>query len=176
MWKTPAHLPPAWTEGAIAMISLRTTRTTDEAFLAQLYASTRADEMALMGWDAAQSAAFLRMQHQAQTQSYRMQLPAALWQIVLSDETPIGQLVTDRSEREILLVDIALMPDYRNRGIGAALIQALQAEAAHAGQSVLLHVQVTNPARRLYQRLGFVQEGCDDFYLTLRWRPASHPQ
>lgn len=154
-----------------AKITLRPAAAEDEEFLYQLYASTRAQEMDLAGWDAAQTASFLQMQFRAQTQSYRLQFPHAVTQIVLSHDVAIGRLVTDCTDIAILLMDIALLPTYRKRGIGTYLMQALQAEAARSGKEVHVYVQATNPAQRLYQRLGFVAEGEPGIYFEMRWRP-----
>lgn len=157
------------------MITLRSASPEDEEFLHQLYASTRAEEVALFGWDAAQAAAFLQMQFRAQTQSYRLQFPAAATQIVLEDGAAIGRLVTHRTAAEILLLDIALLPAWRKRGIGTQLIQSLQAEAAQAGIGVQLFVQATNRSQHLYQRLGFVPVDEPGVYLEMRWQPAHQP-
>ena len=154
-----------------AMITLRPGDAEDKEFLYQLYASTRAQEMALAGWDATQTANFLQLQFHARTQSYRLQYPDAVTQIVLRDGAAIGRIVTTLTDKEVLLVDIALLPACRNQGIGAYLIQALQAEAARSGKEVHVYVQATNPAQRLYRRLGFVAEGEPGIYFEMRWRP-----
>ena len=125
-----------------------------------------------MGWDAAQTASFLQMQFRAQTQSYRLQFPHAVTQIALSDGVVVGRLITKGRDDEILLVDIALLPTYPNRGIGTYLMQALQTEAARSGKEVQVYVQATNPAQYLYQRLGFVTVSEPGIYLEMRWRPA----
>ncbi len=155
------------------MISLRPAVADDEEFLFELYAGTRAGELALGQWDAAQAAAFLQLQFRAQQQSYCRQFPTATSQIVLADGAAIGRLMTDRSAAEILLVDIALLEDWQGRGIGTALIQALQAEAAASGRVVRLHVLATNRAQRLYQRLGFVTQGEPAVYLAMTWPPPA---
>lgn len=54
------------------------------------------------------------------------------------------------------------MPEAQGRGIGAALVRGLQAEARVAGMPLKLKVLKTNPALRLYQRLGFAIVGEDE--------------
>jgi hypothetical protein len=63
----------------------------DEAFLFELYASTRADEMALVGWDKAQQESFLRMQFNAQRSSYASQFPTADYRIIVHDGRMAGR-------------------------------------------------------------------------------------
>ncbi len=158
------------------MLTLRPAAADDEGFLYELNAATRAAELALGQWDAPQAAALLQLQYRAQQQSYRQEFPAATTEIVLTPGqgiTAVGRLITDRSAAEILLVDIALLPAWQGRGIGTALIQALQAEAAAAGRAIRLHVLASNRARRLYQRLGFVVEGEPAVYLAMIWRPPA---
>ena len=155
------------------MITLRPAAGDDGEFLFELYATTRAGELALGQWDAAQAAAFLQLQFRAQQQSYCRQFPAATTQIVLADGAAIGRLMIDRSATEILLVDISLLPVWQGCGIGTSLIRALQAEAAASGRPIQLHVLATNRAQRLYQRLAFVTQGEPALYLTMTWQPPA---
>ncbi len=104
-------------------ISLLAASEQDDAFLFQVYASTRADEMALVNWTAEQKTAFLQMQFNAQRQHYRTYYPAATYQVIAREDVPIGRLIVNRSPDEILLMDIALLPEQRNAGIGTALIR-----------------------------------------------------
>lgn len=155
------------------MITLRPAVADDEEFLYQLYAATRAGELALGQWDEAQAAAFLQLQFRAQQQSYRRQFPTATTQIIVAGEVAVGRFITNRNAAEILLVDISLLEAWQGRGIGTALIQSLQAEAAASGRPVRLHVLVTNRAQRLYQRLGFVAHGEPSVYLAMTWQPPA---
>jgi GNAT superfamily N-acetyltransferase len=167
-------------------LAMRPAAPQDEAFQESLYASTRTEEMALTGWSLAQQDAFLRMQYNAQRQHYRTHYPSAEWHIVELGGQAIGRLIVDRSGNEVLLMDIALLPQYRGAGIGTRLIQRLQAEAAGAeaagaeaagaeaagaGKPVRLHVESFNRALRLYERLGFVRIGDNGIYVHMEWRP-----
>jgi ribosomal protein S18 acetylase RimI-like enzyme len=136
-------------------VSFRPELPEDEAFLAKLYATTRDIEMALTGWDASRKETFLRMQFQLQTTHYRKYYSDASFQIILGDNLPIGRIYLHYGAKEIRLMDIALLPEYRGSGIGGAILANLLAEAAQSGRSVTLHVEPFNPALRLYQRLGF---------------------
>jgi ribosomal protein S18 acetylase RimI-like enzyme len=155
-------------------VTLRPVQTGDEDFLYRVYASTRMDEMALVGWSAEQKDAFLHMQFQAQTTHYRAYYPHAEHQIIRRENsTPIGRLIVDRSNDSMLIIDIALLPEYRNAGIGTTIIQHLMAEAAHTHRPIILHVEIFNPAMKLYDRLGFIKTGEQGIYHEMVWKPGS---
>ncbi len=152
-------------------ITLRPVETLDDGFLFQVYASTRLDEMTLVDWTDAQKDTFLHMQFNAQRSSYLIQFPGALHQVILCDDVPVGRIITDRSAGEIFIVDIALLPEHRNQRIGTKLLQDLKSEAAREGKLLRLHVEFFNPARHLYERLGFVGVGQSGLYFEMEWRP-----
>ncbi|MFZ3264614.1 MAG: GNAT family N-acetyltransferase [Terriglobales bacterium] len=154
-------------------LDLRPLRAEDEAFLFDVYASTRSEEMALVGWDKPQQESFLRMQFKAQQSSYAMQFPNADYRIIVHDGQLAGRLIVDRSGADILLIDIALLPPFRNAGIGAVLMKQVMDEAARARKPLKLHVEKFNPARRLYDRLGFSTIGDNGIYLEMMWNPES---
>ena len=156
-----------------AIITLRPEDPRDEAFLYRLYASARAEEIAAWGWDKAQQEAFLKMQFNGQRQSYGWQYPEAERLIILRDEQPAGRMIVHRSDEELLLVDIALLPEHRNLGIGAMLIGSLLDEASLARKPVRLSVERSNPAKRLYERLGFALVGDTGTHFHMEWRPAA---
>lgn len=155
-------------------ISLRPSQPDDEDFLYQVYASTRAEELAAWGWNQIQQDVFLKMQFNAQRRAYEFQYPEAEHSIILLDEEMAGRIFVDRTEREIHLVDISLLPKQRGAGAGTFLIKDLQAQAAASGRIVSLQVLKTNEAaRRLYQRLNFLETGQSDIYTTMEWHPGN---
>jgi len=143
----------------------------DEEFLLAVYSSTRADEMALVNWTTEQKQAFLLMQFNAQRQYYLDQFPQAQYYIIEQAGQSIGRMIIDRSENIILLMDIALLPEYRKMGIGTALIKDLLEEADRANRPVRLHVETFNPAMNLYKRLGFIKTGEISFYHEMTRQP-----
>ena len=158
---------------AFRAVRLRPATLEDEPFLRQLFATTRADELALMVWDDNQKETFIAMQFNAQKQQYAMSYPQAQHSIILLNDVPIGRQMIDRGENEFTLVDIALLPTHRSAGIGTHLIENLLAEAASAGKSVTLNVWHSNPAKKLYQRMGFSAASDDDgVYCEMRWNPG----
>jgi GNAT superfamily N-acetyltransferase len=141
----------------------------DEAFLYEVYASTRADELALVDWDEAQKTAFLRMQFAAQHAYYREQYPDAAFDVILLDGEAAGRLYVHRSPTEIRIVDIALLPAHRGQGIGSALLASIQHEAARDGKPLRIHVERFNPALRWYEKLGFAPVADRGVYLLMEW-------
>ncbi|AZO40325.1 GNAT family N-acetyltransferase [Mesorhizobium sp. M7D.F.Ca.US.005.01.1.1] len=127
----------------------------DLPFLSQVYASTRAEELALTSWTEAQKTAFLDMQFQAQHAHYQQHYPQADWVVVMSGADDIGRLYIERWQSQHRIIDIAFLPAHCGKGFGAALLSDLIDEASAVGKSVSIHVEKNNPARRLYQRLGF---------------------
>jgi ribosomal protein S18 acetylase RimI-like enzyme len=142
----------------------------DEPFLCAVYASTRQAELAGLGWPAAQMDAFLSMQFAIQQRSYALQYPGSDQRLILHETQRAGRLIVARSEHEILLVDIALLPEFRSLGLGTTLLRALQQEAGQAGKPLRLRVMKTNPAQHLYERLGWVKVGENDMHYAMEWR------
>jgi ribosomal protein S18 acetylase RimI-like enzyme len=136
-------------------VTLRPVGAADEPFLFDLYASTRMEELAPVRWSAELRTRFLRWQFSAQQRFYQVAYAGADFQVILLDDRPIGRLYVARLEDEIRVVDIAILPEYRNAGIGSRLLGELLDEANQAGKPVRIHVEKVNPALRLYQRLGF---------------------
>lgn len=151
--------------------ALRPFRADDQEFLFQLYASTRLHEIAPFGWPEAQQQAFLRMQFNAQQQWYKMSYEQAEHQIIEHDGAPIGRLMVLRQATSVLLVDIALLPEFRKQGIGGELIGKLIQECDQQKLPLRLQVQRVNPAQRLYERLGFKKTGEDQMYLHMEKQP-----
>ena len=150
--------------------ALRPATDQDAAFVFAVYASTRRDEFALLGWDAAQAGAFLKMQFDAQQRGHRGAFPQADRSvIVLHENVAAGTLVVSRTAGEIRLVDIALLPAFRGQGVGAAVVRTLLDEASARGVKLRLSVAKSNRAARLYERLGFSATADDGVYMALEW-------
>jgi ribosomal protein S18 acetylase RimI-like enzyme len=153
-------------------VGLRPVQEADRPFLAQVYASTRADEMAMLPWTDEQKAAFVAHQFEAQDAHYRTHYEGAAFDVVEVDGEPAGRLYVHRGPSEIRIIDIALTPAYRGRGLGTGLLQALIAEAADGGRTLSIHVEMNNPARRLYERLGFRPAGEHGPYVLMERPPT----
>ncbi len=152
--------------------SLRPVRDGDQEFLLSLYASAREDELSRTGWTDEQKDAFVRMQFDAQTTYYRQVYPQMEYTVIDHDGADAGRLILAELGDEIRIVDIALMPAHRGAGIGTALITDVFTCARAANKAVRIHVEVFNPAKKLYERLGFKEIEDKGVYLQMEWRPA----
>lgn len=153
-------------------LKLRPMTPSDEAFLAKVYASTRAEEMALSGWAQAEIDKFLLFQFKAQHQYYQMEFPKARYDIVLLGTQPIGRLYIDRRHDEIRIIDIALLPEHRGKGLGGKLLGDLIDESERVKLPIRIHVEYNNPAMHLYQRIGFKKTGETGVYYLME-RPVA---
>ena len=153
-------------------VTLRPVSAEDETFLLGVYASTRTEELAQVQWTDEQKAAFVRMQFEAQDRYYHEVYPNGAFDVILIEGEPAGRLYVNRGADEMRIIDIAMLPVYRNRRVGTHLIGALQTEAALARKPLRIHVERFNPALRLYERLGFQPIADRGVYLFLEWRSA----
>lgn len=172
-------------------IGLRVETSVDLDFQVALYTSVRWEELAPVDWPETAKRDFLAQQAKLQHAHYLEHYPGAellvitapvalsdrgsaenLWiDAAASERQSIGRIYLRSGKTEIRLMDIALFPPFRGQGTGRCLIEALQSEGAARGRDVTLHVEPTNPAQHLYQRLGFTlieQRGVYDF---LGWSP-----
>lgn len=146
-------------ENLAARIALRpVVMPDDEDFLIKVYFSTREDLDALP-IDVEQKNMIKRMQYEAQKNHYSDNYPNAAHDIVLFDNKEIGRLMSERKDKELLGVDLAILPEYRNLGIGTYLLQNLIDEAVNTNRVFSLHVLKNSTAIRLYTRLGMVVTG-----------------
>jgi GNAT superfamily N-acetyltransferase len=139
----------------------------DREFLVELYGSMREPELAHVPWDEATRRAFIEQQFAAQDAHYRENYPGATLDVIEVDGEPAGRLYVHRGLRDIRIMDIALAPDFRGRGIGSGLLHALIAEAGESDRMLSIHVEMNNPARRLYERLGFRPAGGHGVYVLM---------
>nr|BFE56162.1 GNAT family N-acetyltransferase [Dactylosporangium thailandense] len=151
-------------------IAVRPATDADAPFLLGVYAASRAEEVAAFGWEPARTAAFLAMQFDAQRRHFRSAWPRAVDGVVEAAGEPVGRLYVDRGPAAFTVLDVALLAGARGTGIGTALLRGLQAEAAALDRPIELRVVPENPARRLYERLGFCAAAADGGpRLALRW-------
>ena len=159
-------------------VSLRRITPGDLPFLAEVYASTRREELAHVPWTDDQKADFLRWQFDQQHAYYQQYYPNCEFLVIEGVEQAsagftgaIGRLYVDRWPDQIRLVDIALLPQYRGAGVGGALLRSILDEGRASGLDVTIHVEANNPAMTLYLRLGFRHVDSNGVYHLMRWTP-----
>jgi ribosomal protein S18 acetylase RimI-like enzyme len=128
--------------------------------------------MKLLPWDEAAKESFLQMQFTAQQRHYQSYFPQASHDVILADGVPAGRLYVDRREAEIRVLDIALLPGSRGRGIGSHLLQDLMEEAETVQKTLSIYIENASPYLRFFQRLGFVKADDNGFSCLMEWQPA----
>ena len=164
---------PNQTSGVIQPIRLRPVTPDDESFLLEVYASTRADEMALLPWPDEQKQAFVLTQFSAQQQHYQKTYPDANHDIILFNDRMVGRLYVARLGTEIRIVDITIHPRDRNRGIGSNLLGRLVVEASVCGKPLRIYVESFNPSLRMFERLGFSRTDEQGIHVLMEWSPRA---
>jgi ribosomal protein S18 acetylase RimI-like enzyme len=170
----PEQVPPAFTLPAILLsqgFGLRPETDADIAFLLRLYASTREQELAQVPWSTAQKQTFLVSQFEAQRRHYRSYFGDSAFGVIERNGEPAGRLYLQVRETQLHIIDIALLPAWRGRGIGTAILEASQGAGRSSGKGVGIMVEKFNPALRLYRRLGFAAIADHGVYLELEWLP-----
>lgn len=162
-------------ETPLDVIGLRPVRVVDDdELLFRIYASTRVAEREAARWTDGEWEEFVRMQFEAQRRHYSSHFPSAEHSIVLRGGEPVGRIWVLRAADEIRLLDIAVLPQHRRRGIGTQLLRDLQEEARAANVPLRHSVELGNPgARRLYERLGFAALETHGLHTLMEWNPPS---
>ncbi len=148
-------------------ISLRPAVEGDFAFLYALHAATMKEYVdQTWGWDEA-----------FQQSRYQESFVPGDTRIITWDGKEIGMLATEERDADVFLSLIEIDPGHQRQGIGALIISRVIEEAARIGKPVFLHVLKVNPAKRLYDRLGFsvVDETPTHFYMSTRLPGAGAP-
>ena len=138
-------------------ITLRTVSAADDEFLLSVYHSTREEELAQATWEPGQKEFFVRWQFELQRREYDSRFPSAEYDVILIDDKPAGRIWIGTDDDEIRLLDIALLPEFQNQGVGTFLLSLLIEEATRANKRLRHMVFVhNNEAHRFYERLGFI--------------------
>jgi len=155
-----------------AAIALIPVTPEDDDFLLRLYQSSRGDDLRELGWSEDRISEFLEMQHEAQRNFLATDYPNIVDQIVSLDGEAAGRLAMERRPNEIRLIDIALVPERRNQGLGTHLIQQVQEHAQSARLPLRLQVIRFNRAVGLFERLGFTRTSETGTHFQMEWHPS----
>jgi len=154
-----------------AAIALTPVTSADQDFLLRLYQSSRGDDLRELGWSEDRIDQFLAMQHEAQRNFLAADYPNIVDQIVSLDGQPAGRLAVERRPDEIRLIDLALIPERRNHGVGTHLIQQVQEHAQSVRLPLRLQVIRFNRAVGLFERLGFTRTSETGSHFQMEWDP-----
>jgi len=152
-------------------LTLRPVTAEDAAFLLQVYKSSRGEDLRELGWDQTRIDEFLDMQYEAQRAFDDKDFPEAKDEVILSAGERAGRLRVDSRENEIRCVDLSLLPEFRNRGLGTLLLRRLQQEAATANKPLRLQVIRYSRAISLFERLEFVRTSESGTHFQMEWKP-----
>ena len=151
-------------------LSLRPVVSGDEEFLFAVYAGSRGDDLRELKWDEQRISEFLRMQYDAQQRFLESEYQRADDQVLLMNGEGIGRVLVERRDHEIQGIDIALLPEFRNQGIGTWLITQLQSEATRARKPLRIQVIRFSPAVTLLERLGFARTSETGTHYQMEWQ------
>lgn len=159
--------------GEALKLSFRAVAPEDDAFLLAVYASSREEELAQVEWPEGLKESFLRMQFDAQRDEYAARYPDARYDVILVNGQAAGRLWIGADEEEIRLLDIALLPEFQNRGVGTIVLRQLIDDAVATRRPLRHMVFILNTgAKRFYERLGFeVFEEYGGAYHHMEYRP-----
>lgn len=163
-------LPPLSPALTALGVHLRRRAAEDAEFLRDVYVAYRWEEVTASGWPEAMRLAFLHDQYRAQCFHYENNYEGAVWGVIEVGKQRAGRLYLHHSSLELRIIDIALMPEFHNRGLGSALLASVQTLARQLGVArVSIHVESNNPALKLYQRLGFEEIELRGIYYLMEW-------
>jgi ribosomal protein S18 acetylase RimI-like enzyme len=157
--------------GVLASVRVRPISADDLPLLNRIYASARELELAQSGWSDAEKKAFLDQQFHCQHRYYQEHYADAQFMVIERDGIGVGRLYWRAKGAHASLIDISLLPAHRGQGIGHALMTRLTACADRDEQSITLHVEPYNPARRLYRRHDFFEVANNGVYMQMRRLP-----
>lgn len=150
-------------------VRLRAVAPEDYDFLLGVYASTRAEEVARVPWSDEQRAAFIKMQFDSQQQHYQSNFPSARHSVIEREGQAVGRLYVLRTDEFIRILDITLLPEFRNARLGTPIIEDLMSEAAATHRPLRIFVEDFNPSLRLFERLGFQKVDEQGIHLLMEW-------
>jgi len=166
-------MPPPLRAAAALGISYRPIADADLPFLFEVYGSTRVEELEQTGWPVEMKVQFLQQQFTAQHDHYQRHYPDAEWLVIVRESDSAGRLYVEEWPSQIRLIDIAILPQFRRLGVGSAILSDLCEQASEKGKPLSIHVEKSNPARSLYDRMGFVFAQENGAYDLLEWRPKA---
>jgi len=154
-------------------ITLRQAERDDRELLLGVYAAGREIELSLVPWDEGMKMAFVEHQFDAQDAFYQSEMPGSTQEVILLDGEPAGRLYSYRADDEIAILDLAILPQFRRKGIASSIIRSLQAEAGRSRKGIRIFIESFNPSASLLTKLGFRLASDDGMNRKYEWRPEN---
>ncbi len=143
----------------------------DNSFLFEIYASSRAEELKFAPWTEDRKLAFLESQFEAQTNHYNASYPNRSFDLITLEDEPAGRFFQAELADEIRIIDITLLPRFRNGGIGTVILSNLLDTATIKHKPVSIYLETYNRSQTLFTRLGFVPVSDDGVYCLWEKKP-----
>ncbi len=158
----------------LAGITFRPVHSGDEPFIYRLFFSSRSDLAWITGMSEDMKNLFIYQQFHCEREQMLKEYPDGDFNIVLFAGEPVGRLYVHRGIKVLRIIAMALLPEYRGRGIGGKLLADILEEASRAVKQVRLQVAWYNiAARTLYEKLGFVVVKDAGVYCEMQWTPPT---
>ncbi len=167
-----AGLHIVWSSPAFDIVPIPVFDRAHLDILCRVYGSTRQAELSKTDWSAQQKDAFILHQFNAQHDYYQKVYPAGSYNLIQVEGQVAGRLYLAEGEHDVRIIDIALLPEFRNLSLGSGILSDLQNYCQQKMKTLSIHVEQFNPAKNLYLRLGFVHaETYDEVYVLMKWTP-----
>jgi hypothetical protein len=153
-------------------LSLIPVNESDKSFLVELYAATRAEEMAAVPWSDEQKQAFLQMQSEAQNLYYREIYPNASFNIIKSNDESIGRFYFAELADEFRIIDLAFLSQHFDKDTFIKLIRKVLQKGETSGKAVQIYLESFNPLAEIFTDLGFQKIGQHGIYFLWRHQTA----
>jgi len=157
----------------VKAITLRPVTDEDREFLLSVYAAGREVELSLVPWDDAMKRTFIEHQYKAQDDHYRAYYKNATHDVILADGMPVGRLYLERTNKQIAILDIGVLPEFRMQGIATEMVHRLQEEARGHSALIRIYIESFNSADKLFTELGFEMVENDGGLRRFEWRSAA---
>ena len=150
-------------------IQLKKKDENDSEFLFQLFEEIKIAELNIFNWPEQMRNQFISMQYNAFEKMIKNEYPKADDFIIIYNFQNAGRLQLNKDNSGLRIINISLLPDFRNLGIGSKVIKDLLSEADSKKRPVYLEVDKVNPAFNLYSRLGFEIYHQDEIKYSMKY-------